>query len=84
MKLPIRRLVGRLVMLSILTCLLAFNFNQAKYSAAACCPQSCCSSCDSNWAACYDQCDASGGLGACYDYCNREYDNCEATCDPGC
>jgi len=79
MKLPIGRLFGRLVMLSILTCLLAFNFGQTNSSAAACC-----STCYPTWAACYDQCDAAGGLGACYDFCDRQYQRCEDTCDSGC
>jgi hypothetical protein len=84
MKRSMRRLVGRLIMLGVLTCLLAFNFTHARSSAAACCPASCCSTCDPTWADCYNQCDAAGGLGACYDFCNREYENCESTCDPGC
>jgi hypothetical protein len=78
MKRSMRRLVGRLVMLGVLTCLLAFNFTHARASA------SCCTTCDPTLADCYNQCCEAGGLGACYDFCDRQYGRCESTCDPDC
>jgi hypothetical protein len=75
------RLVRKLTVLSILiVCLGIFSFGLAEKKTLA---AACCDSCGPSYDSCVTGCGepASGG---CLSFCNRLFNRCLATCDPGC
>jgi hypothetical protein len=78
---PSKRLLVRFFVLTILVALTAFSLGLNGSSTTA---ASCCTACAPDRDACYVTCDAGGGLGACYSFCDRQFAKCNSTCDPGC
>ncbi|MFP5260715.1 MAG: hypothetical protein ACLGJB_02275 [Blastocatellia bacterium] len=77
----IRALVRKLIVLSILVvCLGIFSFGFAEKNASA---AICCSSCDPNFDTCISGC-GDPAPSSCIFICNRQYNRCASTCDPGC
>ncbi|HEX8091376.1 MAG TPA: hypothetical protein VF762_21155 [Blastocatellia bacterium] len=77
----IRALVRKLVVLSVLVvCLGIFSFGFAEKNASA---AACCDSCDPSFDSCITSC-GDPAPSACIFFCNRQYNRCLSTCDPGC
>lgn len=82
---PLKRLLVRFFVLTILVALTAFSLSRNEPSATA---AVCCFQCRPDWEACYDQCYASAVDGVvyppCLRFCDRQYEKCNTSCDPGC